>query len=182
MKNLYLLFILFSFSQFIQSQEGVQFEENKQLYLKGNSILIGNNILGEQVTNPLMDLNIPNDLVKMTYIDVDDDKKTFSSSEATIIDAPQNKKIEYAVLYWCGLYPFKKGVLRKSGNKMIHVGRGDREEDIKSILLKTPKGNYEPIEGEIIYDSYNLPSFKTNKPYVCYADVTTKLQSLSTLN
>lgn len=182
MKNLFFLVVACLVLQFSYTQEGVSFKENKQLYLSGNSILIGNNILGEHAKNPLMDLKIPNDIVKMKYIDVDDDPATFSSSEATIIDTPKNSKIKYAALYWCGLYPFEKGVLRKSGNKMVHKGQGDREEDINSIVFKTPNDIYKPINGEIIYDSHNSAAFITNKPYVCYADVTTKLQSISNIN
>lgn len=182
MKILYFLLSFCLFSQFTHSQEGAPFKESKQLYLQGNSILIGNNILGKHATNPLMKLSIPNDLVDMKYIDMDDDKATFSSSEATIVNASKNSKIKYAALYWCGLYPFKKGVLQKSGNQMIHVGRGDRDEMVNSILFKTPNGNYETVNGQIIYDSYNSEAFETNKPYVCYADITTQLQSLPDIN
>lgn len=182
MKNLYFLFALCFFFQFAHSQEGAPFKESKQLYLHGNSILIGNNILGEHATNPLMDLNIPNDLVDMKYIDVDDDKTTFSSSEATISNSSKNSNIKYAALYWSGLYPFKKGVLKKSGNKMVHVGRGDRNEEVHSILFKTPNGNYEAVNGQVIYDSNNSEAFESNKPYVCYADITTQLQSLPNIN
>ncbi len=184
MKNiyLYLLITAFLFLQNTYSQEGVAFKENKQLYLSGNSILIGNNILGDDPTEPLMDIGIPNDVVKMEYIDVDTDEATFSSSEAEIKNAPENPKIAHAALYWCGLYPSEKSALRKSGNRMIHVGRGDRDPTINSILFKTPIGNYESLNGEVIFDSFNTEVFTTNSPYVCYADVTTKLQNLSTIN
>ena len=182
MKKSYLILIFYLPLQLLYSQEGVSFKESKQLYLQGNSILIGNNILGEHATKPLMNLTIPNDLVDMKYIDVDDDKSTFSSSEATIVNASENSKIKYAALYWCGLYPYKKGILRESGNNMIHVGRGDRDNDVNSILFKTPNGNYETVNGEIVYDSYNSEAFKTNKPYVCYADITSRLQSLPDIN
>jgi hypothetical protein len=89
MKNLYFLISFFLFFQFTHSQEGVAFKENKQLYLNGNSILIGNNILGDDATEPLMDISIPNDVVKMKYIDIDEDEATFSSSQATIKNAPE---------------------------------------------------------------------------------------------
>ncbi|WP_026452131.1 hypothetical protein [Aequorivita capsosiphonis] len=181
MKNIYFLLILCLFSQLSHGQEGVSFKENKQLYLQGNSILIGNNILGEHTVKPLMNLTKPNDLVDMKYIDMDNDQSTFSSSEATIIDSPENTMVKYAALYWSGLYPFKKGILRKSGNKMVYVGRGDRTEKVNSIELKTPNGNYETVNGETIYDSYHSEDFETNKPYVCYADVTKRLQSLPTI-
>lgn len=182
MKNIYISIIAFCFFQFIYSQEGVAFIENKQLYLNGNSILIGNNILGDDATEPLMDISIPNDVVKMKYIDIDEDEATFSSSQATIKNAPEKPKIAHAALYWCGLYPSEKGALRKSGNKMIHVGRGDRDAVVNSILFKTPNGSYETLNGKVIFDSYNTEVFITNSPYVCYADVTTKLQSLVTIN
>lgn len=182
MKTLSLLCILCLFAQFTYSQEGVSFKESKQLYLQGNSILIGNNILGDRVTKPLMDLTTPNDLVDMKYIDVDNDRTTFSSSEATITNSPENVKVKYAAVYWSGLYPFKKGILRKSGNKMVHVGRGDKDEKVNSILFKTPNGNYETLDGITIYDSFNSEAFETNKPYVCYADVTTQIQNLPNIN
>src|SRR5690606_34928671 len=182
MKNLYFLISFFLFFQFIYSQEGVPFKENKQLYLNGNSILIGNNILGDDATEPLMDINIPNDVVKMKYIDVDTDGTTFSSSEATIKNIIGKPKIAHAALYWCGLYPSEKGALRKSGNKMVHIGRGDREGQVNSILFKTPNGIYESLSGKVIFDSYGTEVFTTNSPYVCYADVTSKLQNLASIN
>ncbi|WP_323032530.1 hypothetical protein, partial [Paracoccus sp. (in: a-proteobacteria)] len=73
------------------------------------------------------------DIVKMKYIDVDDDPATFSSSEATIIDTPKNSKIKYAALYWCGLYPFEKGVLRKSGNRWFTRSGGQERHELNSI-------------------------------------------------
>ncbi len=92
--------------------------------------------MGDDATHPLMDINIPNDIVKMKYIDVDNDETTFSSSEATIKSAPEKPKIAHAALYWCGLYPYEKSALRKSGNRMVHVGRGERDPAINSILFK----------------------------------------------
>ncbi len=182
MKNLCFLISFFLFFQFIYPQDGVPFKENKQFYLQGNSILIGNNILGDDPTEPLMDIGIPNDVVKMKYIDIDNDETTFSSSEAIIKSTPVKPKISYAALYWCGLYPDEKSALRKSGNRMVHVGRGERDAAVNSILFKTPSGIYETLIGKIIFDSYNTEVFKTNSPYVCYADVTTKLQNLATIN
>ncbi|SRX72719.1 hypothetical protein [Aequorivita antarctica] len=182
MKNLCFPIIALLFFHLTYSQEGVSFKENKQLYVRGNSILIGNNILGDHPTEPLMDISIPNDVVKMKYIDIDADETTFSSSEATIKNVLGKPKIAHAALYWCGLYPSEKGALRKSGNKMIHVGRGDRDGAINSILFKTPNGSYEALSGKVIFDSYDTEVFTTNSPYVCYADVTTKLQSLAILN
>lgn len=182
MKNLCFPVVAFLIFHITYSQEGVPFKESKQLYVRGNSILIGNNILGDHPTEPLMDISIPNDVVKMKYIDVDADETTFSSSEATINNAPAKPRIVHATLYWCGLYPSEKSALRKSGNRMIHVGRGERNAAVNSILFKTPNGAYEALSGKVIFDSYNTEVFTTNSPYVCYADVTTKLQNLTTIN
>lgn len=182
MKNLYFFIIFILFIQFTYSQEGVSFKENQKLYVQGNSILIGNNILGENAKEPLMDMTIPNDVVKMKYIDVDTDEATFSSSEATLKTDAKNPKIVYAALYWCGLYPFEKSALRKSGSKMVHVGRGERDAAVNSIMFKTPNGIYENLNGNVLFDSYNTEAFTENSPYVCYADVTPKLQNLSTIN
>lgn len=182
MKNLYLLFFFYLTFHFTYSQKGIAFKENKQLYVQGNSILIGNNILSDHPTEPLMDINIPNDLVKMKYIDVDNDEATFSSSEATIKNAPKNPKIAHAALYWCGLYPSEKSALRKSGNRIYPVGSGERDANINSILFKIPNGNYETLNGRIIFDSYSSEVFSTNSPYVCYADVTSKLENITNIN
>lgn len=182
MNNLYFVISFFIFFQYIHSQEGVPFKENKQLYLRGNSILIGNNILGDHPSEPLLDNTIPNDVVNMKYIDVDHDEATFSSSEATIKNSPANPKIAHAALYWCGLYPSEKSALRKSGNRMVHVGRGERDAEVNTILFKTPNGTYENITGNVIFDSFNTQFFTTNSPYVCYADVTEKLQNLTNIN
>src|SRR5690606_30217376 len=95
MKNLYFSIIALLFLNQIYSQDGVPFKENKQLYVSGNSILIGNNILGDHPTEPLMDIGIPNDVVKMKYIDVDTDETTFSSSEATIKNIIGKPKIAH---------------------------------------------------------------------------------------
>ncbi len=181
MKNLYSIILFIASIQILFSQEGVPFKENKQLYIHGNSIVIGNNILGDGSKEPLMDIAIANDMVKMKYIDVDSDEKTFSSSEASIKNAPKNPKIAYAALYWCGLYPSEKSGIRKSGNKMVHVGRGEREGGVNSILFKMPHGSYEAIQGNVIFDSYATEVFTTNSPYICYADVTSKLQGLATI-
>jgi len=181
MKSLYFLITFFLFFQFTYSQKGVAFKENKQLYLHGSSILIGNNILGDHPTKPLMNRKVENDAIIMKYIDVDDDKATFSSSEASIINPAKKLKVSYAALYWCGFYPSEKSALRKSGNKKAHVGNGVRDAGVNSILFKTPNGTYEALNGKIIFDSYNTGVFITNSPYVCYADVTKKLNSLTSL-
>jgi hypothetical protein len=118
----------------------------------------------------------------MKYIDVDNDKRTFSSSEATIYNTNESPKIAYAALYWSALYPFKTGVLRKSGNKMEYKGLEERDPEVNSVFLKTPNDEYRMIKGQTIFDSNNNDVFTTNIPYVCFADVTSLLQSMPSIN
>lgn len=182
MKVEFLFLVLLATTSISYSQEGVPFSESQKRYLHGNSILIGNNILGDHPTKALMDNTIPNDLVKMQYIDVDNDPNTFSSSEATIANVPANTKIAYAAIYWSALYPCVKGLLKKSGKKMVHEANGERDTDVNQILFKMPNGKYETLKGITIFDSYRKDVFTTNKPYACFADVTGLLQKLPTVN
>lgn len=170
------------FCQSSFSQDGVTMKEKQRLYLKGNSILIGNNILGHHKSKALVEDDVPNDKVKMVYIDVDNDSSTFSSSEANIQTKLENPKIAYAALYWSALYPFKKGVSKTMGNRIVYQGRGNREDNVNEILFKTPNGAYRDIKGEIIFDSFKTKDFEDNMPYVCYADVTSQLREMSDID
>ena len=181
-KHIFSILFLLVF-QFASSQSELTLKENKKIYVHGNSILVGNNILGHHETKPLMDDAVANDMLKMKYIDIDADRSTFSSSEASVLNAPKDAKVKYAALYWSALYPFAKGVARTSGNQIVYRARGDRDPVINSILFKRPKDeNYKQINGTIVYDSFTEKTFENNMPYVCYADITKELQQLSNLN
>lgn len=156
--------------------------ESNHLYIQGNSILIGNNILGHHSKKPMMEDNIPNDAVKMKYIDVDNDKKTFSSSQASIVHAPKNVEIAYAVLYWSALYPYQKSTLRTSGGVARYIGKGERSTNIDEILFQVPGNDYIEIKGEIVKDEHNNKALSETSPYVCRADVTELLQELPDIN
>lgn len=167
------------------AQNGLPFSSNKKVYLKGHSVLIGNNIVSTHATKPY-DGKSFNDVLKLKYIDIDEDKSTFSSSEATLKTNQKELKIEYAALYWSAIYKYEKGRTStkqlKGNNKhikqTIYEGSERQSTDVNTILLKTPNSTYIPINGTVIYDSYNHEkSFPDIKPYVCYADVTTILQN-----
>ncbi|WP_159022045.1 hypothetical protein [Formosa sp. L2A11] len=173
---------LFVGIHFGYAQEGLNFSVNNQLYLKGNSALIGNNIVSEDDVEPFDDRSTFNDKIKMQFIDVDNDKSTFSSSQAVLTLPKNSKKIAYAALYWSAVYKYDKGVKRTLNNQIIYKGNDERTLDVNNILFKTPKGEYTPIKGLNVYDSYLNSTFNDSKPYVCYADITEILQNTDTLD
>jgi large repetitive protein len=121
--------------------------------LKGDIVLIGNNILGPD-NNAFNDNSIYNHNVNMQYIDIDGDASTFSSSSADLeIPNPNCYRIIYAGLYWGAVNP------------------GDAP--ITDVKFRGPVGGYNDIQGTIIYDANGTTvdggdSFS----YACFADVT----------
>ena len=126
--------------------------------LKGDIVLIGNNILGPD-NNAFNDNSVYNHNVNMQYIDIDGDPSTFSSTSADLdIANPNCYQIIYAGLYWGAVNP------------------GD--EPITNVKFKGPVGGYNDIQGTIIYDANGTTvdggdSFS----YACFADVTSIVTS-----
>lgn len=126
--------------------------------LKGDIVLIGNNILGPN-NNAFNNNTVFNHNVDMQYIDIDGDTSTFSSSSADLeVLNPNCYKIIYAGLYWGAVNP---------GNAPI-----------TNVKLKGPSGGYNDISGTIIYDANGMTvdggdSFS----YACFADVTAVVTS-----
>lgn len=183
MKYLFLLFAT-TLSYYCYAQEEVVFKSNKQFYLKGNSALIGNNIVSAYSKKSFNDGTKLNDLLKQRYVDIDDDNSTFSSSQASL-KIPENSKIKYAVLYWSAIYPYNFGkteiVKLKTKRKHItYVGDDKRDLSFNNVLFKTPNNNYKTIKGNIIFNGSNSEKFGDTKPYGCYADVTSMLQNTKT--
>ncbi|TCK69291.1 gliding motility-associated-like protein [Winogradskyella wandonensis] len=135
------------------AQNYVPFTPRFNQDLKGDIILIGNNILGPD-NNAFNDNSVYNHNVDMQYIDIDGDPSTFSSSSADLdIPNPNCYEIIYAGLYWGAVSP------------------GD--EPITNVRFSGPTGGYNDITGTIIYDAGNTSvdggdSFS----YACFADVT----------
>ena len=121
--------------------------------LKGDIVLIGNNILGPD-NNPFNDNNVYNHNVDMQYIDIDGDPATFSSSSADlVIPNPNCYEIRYAGLYW--------GAVTSGA------------EPITNVKFKGPSGGYNDITGTIIFDANGTSVDGGDSfPYACYADVT----------
>ena len=127
--------------------------------LKGDIVLIGNNILGPD-NNPFNDDTVYNHNVDMQYIDIDGDPTTYSSSSADLeIPNPNCYAIRYAGLYWGAV---------TSGS-----------QPITNVKLKGPTGGYNDVTGTIIFDADGTSVDGGNSfPYACYADVTSIITSL----
>ena len=96
--GLVVLFLIISLQAF--SQNFVPFTPRFNQDLKGDIVLIGNNILGPD-NNAFNDNSVYNHNVNMQYIDIDSDPTTFSSSSADLVILDPNcYRIIHAGLYW----------------------------------------------------------------------------------
>jgi len=142
------------------AQNFVPFTPRFDQDLKGDIVLIGNNILGPN-NNPYNDNSTYNHNVDMRYIDIDGDPATFSSSSADLeIPNPNCYIIKHASLYW--------GAVTKGS------------EPFTSVKLKGPTGGYHDITGTVIFDANGTSVDGGDSfPYACYADVTSILTNLT---
>lgn len=186
LKPFYLLsFFFFCFSFFMPTgfaQVGKSFEPSEQFYIQGNSILIGNNILSQHKEKPIDDFRPINDLIDMVYVNVDNDESTFSSSQASILETISGKQVKYAALYWSAIYKYDKGKKSVRRKREVYEGNDVRSNDIHLIKFKAPGENYINIEGNVIFDSFHSDFFEETKPYVCYANITSHLKNLETID
>ncbi|MDT0558841.1 T9SS type B sorting domain-containing protein [Ichthyenterobacterium sp. W332] len=156
-----IIFLLLCFGLQINAQNYEPFTPRFDRDLKGDIVLIGNNILGPD-NNAFNDNSVYNHNVDMQYIDIDSDATTFSSSSADlVIPNPNCYRIIYAGLYWGAVNP----------------GTAPIEE----IKLRGPVGGYNDITGTVIYDANGTTvdggdSFS----YACFADITDIVTSLGT--
>jgi gliding motility-associated-like protein len=167
LKTIFILSVMAcNMSTHAQNFEPFTIRYNKEI--KGNMLLIGNNILGKD-NNPLDD-NSVNQNISMKYIDIDTDAATFSSSSANLVLPSTTNcfKIVYAGLYW-------GAILKVPANRT----------NISKVKLKLP-GNtsYTDITGTTIYDAVVNPipaetNEPPNTPYASYADVTSLVSSLT---
>ncbi|WP_435661759.1 beta strand repeat-containing protein, partial [Mariniflexile fucanivorans] len=140
------------------AQNFVPFNPRFNKDVKGDILLIGNNILGPN-NNAFNSNGTYNNDVNMRYIDIDGDGSTYSSSSADlIIPNPECYKIIHAGLYWGAVTP---------GN-----------QSITNVKFKGPSGSYNDVVGTVIYDAGS--SVVSNSfPYACYADVTSIVEGLT---
>lgn len=186
---LLLLILLFFFSENGYSQLAVPFKVRYQSYVKGDMTVISNNIVNRKesrtfTSDPYNDISETaklNDQFDMNYIDIDNDKSTFSSSSAELnLENSSSKKIKYAGLYWSATYKYDSGIRDKKWN---YVPVDETRASVNEIKLKLPgKTEYIDINGDIIFDGLTVKNFKESAPYAVYADVTQHIQSLENPN
>ncbi len=167
----YLLVFLIPFLSIAQDSE--TFTRDKEFYLRGNTVVLGNNILSKDPEKPFNDLDKVNDEFKMRYVDIDDDAATWSSSSA-FLNLKEGVSITYAGLYWSGTYYGERSGKRVDDGKVYHKLLDEREHDVRQVKIKLPGRTYENIQGTLIYDGEEASniSIKARAPYACMADVT----------
>ena len=172
----YLLYLLLILGvNFLSAQNYVPFAPRyNNNSLRGDMLLIGNNILSAHRSNNYTNSSGNNGTTNMVYVDIDGDGTTFSSSSANLVypTAPSGGKcyrIAYAGLYWAGILQTRSSDPPRT--------------NINKVKLKLPgRTNYEPeIIGQLIYDA-NVSGgigIDNSKSYACYADVTTLISGLA---
>ena len=157
--SLVVVLLLFGLQAFAQNY--VPFTPRFNQDVKGDIVLIGNNILGPD-NNAFNDNSVYNHNVDMRYIDIDADASTFSSSSADLTIAnPNCYQIIHAGLYWGA------------------VTNGP--ESITDVKFKGPTGGYNDITGAVIFEANGTSVDGGNSfSYACYADVTSIVTGLTT--
>ena len=178
------LIALVLFSSFSFAQTGVPFKMRYQSTIKGDMTVVANGITNRVDANGSaltpynkIDNAMLNDEFEMSYIDIDSDETTFSSSSATLeLENSQNKKVVYAGLYWSATYKFNPGVIKEEGK---FVAIPNKRDAIKQVKIKLPnQDEYTDVVGEVIFDGNKSKAYKENAPYAVYADVTSLMTSL----
>ncbi|MEQ3663724.1 MULTISPECIES: hypothetical protein [unclassified Olleya] len=168
---------------FTYAQQTVPFTTQKAFYIYGDAAVIGNNILSKDKQEPYNDYLLTNDDIDMVYVDIDQDKTTFSSSSANLKLPDNQSKIAYAVLYWSATYSYIKGTRREEDAQFYFQGNRQKNRSlINKVKLKLPGENYQNITGNVLFDGAKSPAFALNAPYVCFADVTKQLQEAKQVN
>lgn len=167
------------------AQLTVPFKERYKATLKGDMTIVANSILNRidkknSPNDPYNDVSIDaitNDETDMEYIDIDNDKNTFSSSSAALFDKKEiGKKVVFAGLYWASTYKYESGY-KKSEDKFVAFDK--TRESFNEVLIKFPsKKEYIPIKGEVIFDGLKDKKLRDVAPYAVFADITELVTAL----
>jgi hypothetical protein len=175
-----ILYLLVFIANLTYSQEEVPFSIRFQEYVQGDLTFIANNIVNRndrknanESYDKVNNYSKLNDEFEMSYIDIDNDKTTYSSSSASYFSTKKTNEIIFVGLYWSATYKYPVGY----NDNDNFSGDGERESNINEIKIKTPSDEkYQDIKGEIIFDGFQVKKHKNNSPYVCFYDLTNKIK------
>lgn len=180
-----LFFLILIASSVALAQQYVPFSIRYQSFVKGDMVVIANNIVNrvdynDSPNDPYYNHTpsaLVNDEFTMEYIDIDQDTTTFSSSSAELLlDNQNNKKVLYAGLYWSATYKYNSGIQKKE-DKFTALD-ADRET-FNDVKVKFPNQvNYTDIIGQVIFDGINENDISDQAPYAVYADITEYIKNL----
>ncbi|MFY7743579.1 MAG: SPOR domain-containing protein [Flavobacterium sp.] len=184
-RQYFLLALMLAFFNGGFAQLSVPFKERYKLTLKGDMTIIANSILNRidkknSPNDPYNDQSIDaitNDEMDMEYIDIDNDKNTFSSSSAALFDKNEaGKKVVFAGLYWAATYKYESGY-KKGEDKFVAFDK--TRETFDEVLIKLPtKKEYIPVKGEVIFDGLKDKKLRDVAPYAVFADITELISTL----
>lgn len=182
MKYIITLIVFCVFSNVVISQDNIEFKVKNEFYIYGDTQVIGNTIMSTHPTEAFNDATDNNDDLEMTYVDVDNDDSTFSSSKAGLKLPDNFEEVVYAGLYWTGTYNKEAGLKEEFSGSLIYKSKGKRDNNFNVIKFKTPDNQYSTLEGTVVFDGYKTKEHRINSPYVCYADVTKIVKNSSKKN
>ena len=184
-RQYFLLALMFAIFNGCFAQLTVPFKERYKVTLKGDMTIIANSILNRidkknSPNDPYNDQTIDaitNDEMDMEYIDIDNDKNTFSSSSAALFDKNEaGKKVVFAGLYWAATYKYESGY-KKGEDKFVAFDK--TRETFDEVLIKLPtKKEYIPVKGEVIFDGLKDKKLRDVAPYAVFADITELISTL----
>ncbi|WP_164914104.1 T9SS type B sorting domain-containing protein [Aquimarina sediminis] len=131
--------------------------------------------------------NLSNNQRTFGYIDIDGDPITFSSSSIAL-DIHSCQEVKYAGLYWAASYFTQMQASNLRNVQYNGLPLPDNRPDFRTLKIRhsTQPGytTITPAQTQVIYDGYRNTATNLNNaavmdiPYVCYADVTSYMQSL----
>jgi hypothetical protein len=134
----FLTIVLVTLASFSFAQNAAPFKMRYQSQIKGDMTIISNNITNRDDETGsandaynTIDNALLNDELNISYIDIDTDETTFSSSAANLaLTNATSKKVVYAGLYWSATYKYNPGFNRdeegKYQNHPIQIAKSRR--------------------------------------------------------
>ena len=154
MKRIILLHCFF-LATLLTATAQISFNERYKTTVRGDMIVVGNNIIGPTKTGDYNGGGDNNDI--QVYVDIDDDPTTFNSSSAEVKDPNPGgscpRKVKKAFLYW-------------AGGSEISISNSNK------VKFKVDNGPYQEVVGSLSFSPLN-------SIYIHVADVTDKLTNVA---